>query len=470
MKRWLLVTNDVLEWVKLEEEGELVFKVDQRIQKGDKVLVYKSHPHTHISHIFEVKETSSKVKNSYNLTINNKITISEPVTLAEIKKRNKLSTWKKKFVKRFHHVPLRDWSQIIGVIMEKNPQLLEKFKPELCEGPDPNGYPVKLKTELKQVQKDIKSYDISFFNEEATKYLMVLPVLEKLGWNIRNPRQVYPEYRVSDKKVDYVLVDHKSSKIFVEAKKAGENDLDNHEEQILNYCASKNVDMGILTNGIIWRFYTICYHDNRLGAIKELHKDEINLIKDKYSEISSKFLDYFWKGKTCRMDPPKNIESPESILKKVKKIKKTDLKCYNESATKQVIILPLIRSFGWNIRDTSHFIYDQKIRDKKVDYVLGSNGHRFFIEAKGLVEDLEKYDVLIREEQHILDFGDAGDFDYGVLTNGDIWRFYMIKTRDCYEIRVRPNRPESVVKELNKLLSSKEVSSGGHLKYLKKKV
>lgn len=468
MKRWLLVTNDVLEWVKLEEEDELVFKVDQRVQKGDKVLVYKSHPHTHISHIFEVKETSPKVKNNYNLIINNKISIPEPVSLSEIKKRNRSSKWKKKFVKRFHHVPLREWSHIIELIVERNPKLLESFEPKFCKGPNPDGYPLKLKPGLKRVLKDIKNYDTCFLNEEATKYLMVLPVLENLGWNIKNLRQVYPEYRVSDKKVDYILVDHISSKTFIEVKRAGEDDLDNHETQLLNYCASKNVDMGILTNGVIWRFYSICYHDNNLGAIRSLHHDQINLFEDNYKEIFNGFLRYFWKGKTCRIDPPKNHEKPENILENVKKIKKPE--CYNESATKQVIILPLIRSLGWDVTDISHFIYDQKIRDKKVDYVLETNGNKLFIESKGLVEDLTDYDTLIKEEQHILDFGDAGDFDYGVLTNGDIWRFYLIKTRDCYEISIRHNKLESVLKDLNKLLSIKEVSSKGHLHYLKKRV
>ena len=91
-------------------------------------------------------------------------------------------------------------------------------------------------------------------SEEATKQGFILPVFQKLGWNPFEVQEVYPEFSVQNGRVDYSLRVNNHNKVFVEVKKLGE-DLDRHQEQLLQYAFKHGVKLAILTNGTIWWFY-----------------------------------------------------------------------------------------------------------------------------------------------------------------------------------------------------------------------
>jgi predicted type IV restriction endonuclease len=72
------------------------------------------------------------------------------------------------------------------------------------------------------------------FDEAATKQIVLLRILSLLGWNTYNIDEVVPEYSVGNQRVDYALRHSNMNKAFIEVKKVGE-DLDRHQEQLLNY-------------------------------------------------------------------------------------------------------------------------------------------------------------------------------------------------------------------------------------------
>lgn len=44
-------------------------------------------------------------------------------------------------------------------------------------------------------------------NESQVSQQFVIPILEKLGWDIKNAKEVYPQFETGDgKRVDYVLL------------------------------------------------------------------------------------------------------------------------------------------------------------------------------------------------------------------------------------------------------------------------
>lgn len=101
-------------------------------------------------------------------------------------------------------------------------------------------------------------------SEEATKQALVLPMLDALGYDIWNPTEVCPEYEADfavkkigqKEKVDVALLVGNCPRIFIEVK-AVETLLDGHEGQLARYFNSiSSVTLGILTNGIDWRFFT----------------------------------------------------------------------------------------------------------------------------------------------------------------------------------------------------------------------
>lgn len=99
-------------------------------------------------------------------------------------------------------------------------------------------------------------------NEQATKQSLIGPLLSLLGYDLTDPRECIPEYRVdfgkdrSSKPIDWAFLMNGQPIFFVEAKEVGKR-LPGYDEQLADYFAkASEAKLGILTNGIQWRFYT----------------------------------------------------------------------------------------------------------------------------------------------------------------------------------------------------------------------
>ncbi|HEX3869348.1 MAG TPA: type I restriction endonuclease [Pirellulales bacterium] len=105
-------------------------------------------------------------------------------------------------------------------------------------------------------------------NEQATKKSLVEPLFTLLGYDLTDPRECVPEYREdfgknrSVKPVDYAFFQNGSAIFFVEAKEVSKK-LTGYDEQLGDYFAkSAGAKIGILTNGVTWRFFSDIEHDN----------------------------------------------------------------------------------------------------------------------------------------------------------------------------------------------------------------
>jgi predicted type IV restriction endonuclease len=99
-------------------------------------------------------------------------------------------------------------------------------------------------------------------NEQATKKSLIEPLFNYLGYDVADPRECIPEHREdfgknrSAKPVDYAFLKDGSPIFFVEAKQVDRR-LAGYDEQLGDYFAkAPGAKLGILTNGIHWRFYT----------------------------------------------------------------------------------------------------------------------------------------------------------------------------------------------------------------------
>jgi hypothetical protein len=105
-------------------------------------------------------------------------------------------------------------------------------------------------------------------NEQATKHSLVGPLFTLLGYDLTDPRQCLPEYRVdfgkdrSVKPIDWAFFQNGRPSFFVEVKEAGKK-LGGYDEQLADYFAkAPEAKLGILTNGIHWRFFTDMVNEN----------------------------------------------------------------------------------------------------------------------------------------------------------------------------------------------------------------
>ena len=97
--------------------------------------------------------------------------------------------------------------------------------------------------------------------EEATKIAFIMPFVRALGYDTTDPTEVIPEFTADigtkkGEKVDYAIAKGGAPVILMECKWSGA-DLDREDaSQLYRYFATAKARFAILTNGIIYRFYT----------------------------------------------------------------------------------------------------------------------------------------------------------------------------------------------------------------------
>ncbi len=105
-------------------------------------------------------------------------------------------------------------------------------------------------------------------NEQATKQSLIGPLFSLLGYDLTDPRECIPEFKAdfgkdrSVKPIDWAFFQNGRPMFVVEAKEASRK-LVGYDEQLADYFAkSPDIKLGILTNGIQWRFFTDVTHQN----------------------------------------------------------------------------------------------------------------------------------------------------------------------------------------------------------------
>ena len=126
--------------------------------------------------------------------------------------------------------------------------------------------------------------------EEATKTALILPFLMALDYNVFDPTEVVPEYQAdvgvkSHERVDYALLREGQPIILIEAKQVDVKlDDKRHLTQLFRYWNATPAKVGILTNGVEYRFYGDTDQDNLMDESPFL---TINITKMSPRDVAS---------------------------------------------------------------------------------------------------------------------------------------------------------------------------------------
>jgi hypothetical protein len=110
---------------------------------------------------------------------------------------------------------------------------------------------------LRELRPKLERFRTRPLKEMPTRAIFIDPILEALGWDVRDPDAVELEYPTVDRKVvDYALkLDHRPV-LLVEAKPLSDRLTDfKSVAQVIGYAANAGVIWCILTNGARWRVY-----------------------------------------------------------------------------------------------------------------------------------------------------------------------------------------------------------------------
>ena len=114
---------------------------------------------------------------------------------------------------------------------------------------------------LNQIATRIQSLQLDDLTEEAAKHALVLPFLQAVGYDVFDPQQVIPEFTadapgIRNEKVDYALMHQGQPAILIECKQPSMKLSARHQSQLFRYFSAVNAKVGILTNGIVYQFFT----------------------------------------------------------------------------------------------------------------------------------------------------------------------------------------------------------------------
>jgi len=112
-------------------------------------------------------------------------------------------------------------------------------------------------------------------NESTIREAVVLPILDRLGWDIIDPAVVRREHPIGSRKVDYCLFVHQSTPdVLVEVKVVGS--IAGGDRQLFEYAFHEGVPMALLTDGREWSFYLPAgqgsYDDRRIYKLDLLER------------------------------------------------------------------------------------------------------------------------------------------------------------------------------------------------------
>ncbi|WP_343700146.1 type I restriction endonuclease [Chitinophaga sp.] len=172
------------------------------------------------------------------------------------------------------------------------------------------------KDEIKLFGGKVEKLKSQIQTEEATKNAFIMPFIKVLGYDVFDPFEVMPEF-IADigikkgEKVDYAILKEGQPSILIECKHWGES-LDPHNSQLFRYFHTTTAKFGLLTNGIIYRFYTDLAEANKMDD-KPFFEFNITDIKDNQIEELKKFHKSYFNIE--------NIQTTASDLKYMNELK-----------------------------------------------------------------------------------------------------------------------------------------------------
>lgn len=154
---------------------------------------------------------------------------------------------------------------------------------------------------IKQFAARVANMKDNISTEEATKMSLIVPMFQLLGYDVFNPTEFCPEYTADvgikkGEKVDYAILENGAPSILIECKSCSEQ-LDKHSSQLFRYFGTTPAKFGILTNGVVYRFYTDLEETNKMDMVPFLEVDMLNLKDAAINELRKFCKDNFDKDK-----------------------------------------------------------------------------------------------------------------------------------------------------------------------------
>ncbi len=144
---------------------------------------------------------------------------------------------------------------------------------------------------LGSIATKVKNQATAIGTEEATKNAFVMPFISTiLGYDVFDPLEVVPEFTADvgtkkGEKIDYAIMRDNEVQILIECKPSMGSLKIEHASQLYRYFAVTNARIAVLTNGVVWHFYTDLDASNRMDSKPFLVLDLLDIDETLIPEI-----------------------------------------------------------------------------------------------------------------------------------------------------------------------------------------
>lgn len=209
------------------------------------------------------------------------------------------------------------------------------------------------KDTLKQIADKIEKSKDFISTEEATKTAFIMPFISALGYDVFNPLEVVPEMdcdlcKTKGEKIDYAIMKDGEPIMLIECKHWASN-LNLHETQLQRYYVASKAKFAVLTNGIVYRFYTDLDNTNIMDEKPFLVIDITDAKDNEIEELKKFHKSYF---------NIQNVLSTASELKYINEIKNLIFKEFTTPST------DFVRYFARQV-------YPYQLREKVLEQFAG---------------------------------------------------------------------------------------------------
>jgi len=152
----------------------------------------------------------------------------------------------------------------------------------------------------------------------------------------------------------------------------------------------------------------------------------------------------------------------ESFIDELRSNKK--LSTFDESSTKQAVVLRLLSLLGWDIFNVEEVCPEYAVNSHRVSYALrAKNTNKVFIEIKKAQEKLDNH------QNDLIKLATSQGVDFSILTNGRIWWFYLNSAKGDWQkkwflsIDLSKQQADIIAPQLIDLLTKGKISKGDAL-------
>jgi predicted type IV restriction endonuclease len=137
---------------------------------------------------------------------------------------------------------------------------------------------------LEAIRTQLPAWRTATLNEAQTSQVIILRLIQALGYDIWNPNEVFPQEAANGNIPDFIVLHDDTRRFIVEVKKLDTPLTDRMKTQAVSYANNQAIQWAVLTNGAEWLLF-----DSFMVSQPAHNRLVLSLSLDNHDYVSSSY-------------------------------------------------------------------------------------------------------------------------------------------------------------------------------------